>query len=451
MQLMPSLIKINPACQVRILWREVVIITVVLFAQLLGGSVPALTYLALSIWALRSPKHAIEALSISWLITFLNPGIFFEGGTIFRWLVLFAAFSRVITSKIMRTPRISREIVCLALFILFAAWVSILKSYTPVVSLFKLVAFAVGVATVLLAFKLSEDQKVYWIAWFTTFFLLILVIGFPLYFFGLGYVRNGKGFQGLLNHPQAYAVFLAPMVAWFTGRFLFEKNKSIPIVIGVLLGWISLFATLSRTGILAVVLGAGLTVIIGVMKKAEWRNTLVRTFNTYKRIIGLCLLCLFLVLNWQPLSQKTRNFLQKETEAKNFANVYNMSRGVFIAQSMKNFLANPWTGIGFGLASDPYSMSVKIDKWLGLPVGASVEKGFFLTAVLEEVGVLGAGLLLAFMFALILPILKWGNLPALWLFITSFLVNMGEMVFFSFGGMGLYIWLMFGFSRSLLE
>lgn len=450
---MPILSKANtnPIDHHKILWREAVVILIVLFAQLSGSSVTTFTYVALSAWALRSPKHAIQALCLSWLVTFLNPGIFteFEGAAILRWLVFFAAFSRVIRSKILRNPRIPREIICLALFFLFALLISMFKSYAPIVSLFKLVMFVMGVVTILFVFELTGDQKAYWRSWFTTFFLLILVSGFPFYFFELGYTRNAIAFQGLLNHPQAYAVFLAPMVVWFTGRILFEKDRSVPVVIGVVLGWFSLFATLSRTGIFAAVLGFGLTVIVGPVKRAEWRNTLARTFGSHLGMMGLCVLIIVLIFSWTPLSQAMRSVLQKGTEAQSFIDAYDMSRAVLIEPSINNFLDNPWSGIGFGIASDPFSFVVSRDKWLKLPIGASIEKGFLPTAVLEEVGIIGAGFLLIFIFALIRPILKWGNLPGFWLFITSLLINMGEMVFFSFGGMGLYIWLMIGFSRVL--
>ena len=452
---MPILSKANtnPINYHKILWREAAVILMVLSAQLAGSSVTTFTYVAISVWALRSPKHAIQALCLSWLITFLNPGIFteFEGGAILRWLVFFAAFSRVVTSKILRNPRISREIICLAPFFLFALLVSMFKSYAPIVSLFKLVMFAMGVVTILFAFELTGVQKAYWRSWFTTFFLLILVSGFPLYFFDLGYVRNGRGFQGLLNHPQAYGVFLASMVAWFTGRILFEKDRSVPVVTGVVLGWFSLFATFSRTGILAAVLGCTLTVIIGAVKRGYWRKILAHTFGSYLSVTGLCVLLIFLVFSWAPLSQATRSVLQKGTEAQSFTESYDLSRGALIERSINNFLDNPWTGIGFGIASDPFSFVVSRDKWLGLPIGASIEKGLLPVAVLEEVGIIGAGFFLMFIFALIRPILNWGSLPALWLFITSLLINMGEMIFFSFGGMGLYIWLMIGFSRVLRE
>jgi len=436
----------------RILWREIVIISAVLFVQLLGGIVTAFTFVALSIWALRSPKHAIQALFLSWFITLLNPSIFieYEGKEIFRWLVLFAAFSQVSISKIIHKSRMPREIIYLAFFLFFVASVSMLKSYAPIVSLFKLIIFAVGVSTVLLAFELIENQKAYWRSWVTTFFLWILILGFPLYFSEFGYARNGKGFQGLLNHPQAYAVFLAPMVVWFTGRFLFDKNKSVPIVIGVVLGWFSLFSTLSRTGVLAAILGCGLMIIIGIKKKVVWRNTQAHTSGNHIGVTGLCLLCIFLVLSWAPLSKHMRTFLLKERES--FNNAYYLSkRRVTIERSINNFLDNPLTGIGFGIASDPFMFIVRKDKWLGLPIGASIEKVFLPTAILEEVGILGTLLLLAFVFGVIRPLLNWGNLVALCLFITSLLVNMGEMIFFSFGGMGLYIWLMIGFSRILRE
>ncbi len=445
--------KNDPAKQTEILWREAFIIVLLLTAQLLGSGVAVFTYLTLSVWALRGPKYAIQALCLSWFFSFLNPGIFpeFLGSGSLRWAVFITAFIRVIQCKMTLNRRISPEIIYLTLFILFAVLVSIFKSYEPGVSFFKLVMFAMGVITALFAFELTSDQKRYWQSWFTTFFLLILVLGFPFFFFGLGYTKDGHGFQGLLNHPQDYATFLAPMVAWLTGQMLFERNRSFPILIGVSLGWFSLFFTLARTGILAIVLGCVLVIIIGILKRAQWRRTLFHVFGNNLSMLGFCILCIFIVMNFSSLSQYTKDFMQKGTTNENFIDIYADSRGALIKKSMENFLDNPWTGIGFGVASDPSSFEIKRDSVFGLPIGAPVEKGFMPSAILEEVGIIGAGLLILFIISLIRPILKWGSLPALWLFFTSLLINMGEMDFFSFGGMGLYIWLMIGLSRLAQE
>ncbi|CAN2040985.1 putative O-antigen ligase family protein [Candidatus Magnetomoraceae bacterium gMMP-15] len=434
-----------------ILWKELIIIAGLIFIQLLGSKISELTYVCLAIWSISSPKHAIQALSLSWLLTFLNPGIFIgtEGGTTLRWFVIFCAFSNVIISYIIyKKFLVSRTIICLFLFLLITSLLSILKSYEPVVSLLKLTSFTLGVVTILLAFELSLDQKNYWKAWFTTLCFFIIISSLPLYFFEFGYFRNERGFQGILNHPQAYGVFLAPIVSWFMGRLLFEGNRSIFVIIMTVLGAFSLSASLSRTGMLAIFSSFCLTIIVGVFQKAEWRNTLSKTVGSYIGVMILCLIISIILINFLTIKEYVTEYMRKGSQASNFVEIYERSRGSLIEASMDNFYDNPWTGIGFGIASNPFSFNINTNQ-LGIPIGASVEKGFLPSAILEEIGIFGAIPFIIFIIVLMQPILYRGSLCSLWLFFSCIMVNMGEMIFFSVGGMGLYIWLLIGFSRII--
>ena len=68
-------------------------------------------------------------------------------------------------------------------------------------------------------------------------------------------------------------------------------------------------------------------------------------------------------------------------------------------------------GIGFGVASDRENFIVKESKNINIPLGASTEKEFLPTALLEEVGIVGTFLFLLFLFELMKPIIKFGDLP----------------------------------------
>jgi hypothetical protein len=87
---------------------------------------------------------------------------------------------------------------------------------------------------------------------------------------------------------------------------------------------------------------------------------------------------------------------------------------------------------------------------MGLPTKASVEKGFLPSAMLEEIGLLGTSLTLGILFALFFPLSRYGDILFLWLALSSLFINGGEAVFYSFGGKGLFMWLMFGFAWNSL-
>ncbi len=124
---------------------------------------------------------------------------------------------------------------------------------------------------------------------------------------------------------------------------------------------------------------------------------------------------------------------------------YDRSRGSLIAQMRENIYEHPWTGIGFGVASDPSTMLINHDPVFGLPVGASVEKGVAFVAIVEELGILGAALVGLWVFALLRGAARSGIAPFA-VVLTILFLNMGESTFFSPGGFGLLSLLLLGWA-----
>jgi hypothetical protein len=87
----------------------------------------------------------------------------------------------------------------------------------------------------------------------------------------------------------------------------------------------------------------------------------------------------------------------------------------------------------------------------GLPVGASVEKGFMPSAVLEETGITGAVLVIGLLLALFRPIVRNGSISLFWMALVCLFVNFGEMVFFSVGGLGMLFWVLMAFAYTYAE
>ena len=121
------------------------------------------------------------------------------------------------------------------------------------------------------------------------------------------------------------------------------------------------------------------------------------------------------------------------------------SRASRIDEEWKDFEQFPAFGIGFGVSLDPAFRPV-IDPTIGLPISAPVEKGFLPTAVLEETGLVGATAFTLLLLALFRRAFSNNELSYAWMFGTCVLTNLGEMMFFSAGGLGLYIWLLMGWA-----
>ena len=93
-------------------------------------------------------------------------------------------------------------------------------------------------------------------------------------------------------------------------------------------------------------------------------------------------------------------------------------------------------------------MVISVDPVLGLPVGAAIEKGVLPLAVVEELGIPGALAVLAWIWLLVRRSIKGAGLVPLALLFTALLLNMGEMMLFSPGGMGLLMLVVIGLAAS---
>ena len=297
---------------------------------------------------------------------------------------------------------------------------------------------------ILLAFDLERNQVTFWEEWFMSLLVTVSCGSALLLFSPIGFLRNGEGFQGLLNHPQTLGVFLAPMVSWLAARILgggARRLLEIPLVIG---GGCFLFLTESRGAVLALVLGLAVALVPRLKPKKTMKRV---AFSRVAVVVSVAMLSSVLVImEWKNISDETSKFMRKRSSAGTVLELAEASRGDLTRQSWSNFLENPLLGIGFGIPSAPSSLRIDESGVLGIPTGAAIEKGVLPIAVLEETGLFGAAFLVAFAACLVMPVLRSNHAPAVAICITAFAVNLGEAVLFSFGGNGLYIWLMIGFS-----
>lgn len=436
----------------RYVWSAGLFIVLFIAVQLLGPGARIGVYVSLGLWALVSPLGAVQALTLSWLTTYLNPALF-EGSDLdlmLRWLVVGLAALRVGIELFGRRERgLSRSIAMLLAFSAVAAAVSIARSYALEVSLLRVVTFTVGAGTVLLCFQLAQSDRLHLERWFLALFTVLVLGGLPLIVHELGYVQNGRGFQGLMSHPQSYGTFLAPVAAWGTA-VLATGRTSHPKLWTVLTiaAWVSLFASGTRTALLGagggLIAGAVLVLPGSVRERKRLRIRLLRP----RTIVFTCVTLAGLTFFGTHLAGELRTFATKGQPDVSLVEVFERSRGELVAGSWANFKEQPVFGIGFGLASDPQDMVPRSVPGIPVPVAAPVEKGFLPTTVLEEVGLVGSAVFVVFLISIIHPLIESQNLGAAVLVMSALFVNLGEMMFFALGGMGLFMWLMVGYGHN---
>ena len=415
----------------------------------LGTAGNLASYAVLGYWCLRGPVQTLEALTMATFLSSLNPAIFpgFEAGGALRWgLLIFAAGVTLLRYRAKRhglPPALGRLALLVGAVLVLSIW-----SYAQDVSISRLVTFGLGAMTALLSARMAQSQLHRLRTWFLCSFATIIVFSFPLIFTSYGYVRNNVAFQGFLSQPQSYAVILAPYVAWLVAS-IYARQLRGPVWLGVAgLAAISLFQTDARTGAIAAMAGA----LTGVMLQA-WRKRMSigkRIGSTVFVLLGGALVLLAITAAfYQQIETMVGAFIFKNGKAFDIQTAFELSRGRLMQISWENFLEKPLVGIGFGLPSDPVQLVVNYIA--GIPFSSSSEKGMLITAVLEEVGVIGFAAFLLLVWSLLQPAFRKLNGPAAAMGTAAFLTNFGESTFYSMGGVGLMIWMMMAYALAEAE
>lgn len=398
---------------------------------------------ALAFGALVSPSLALRALALTWMMTVLNPGIVGDGlaGGSLRYAVIFSVFAAALFRGIwISRGLVPRLVVSTIAFPAYAALAAVVVSYAVDVSLLKVASYCVGVIGMLWSVYLLDDSPRFE-RWLLRLVVVIVFASFPLIVSGVGYFRNGSGFQGILTHPQFYGAFLGVVLSWlFVLRFV-EHDRSRLLLATIVVGSISLIATEARVGV-ATLIGSVTFVSLFFAPSGAQRSRARNVFLVATTVI------LLLLIIFPAVGEAIYQFAIKEGRGnpRDIAESLEQSRGQLIFTSFMNFLDHPLLGIGFGLPSDPARMVVQYDPVLGLPASVPVEKGFIVTALLEETGVIGTALFTLFMIAIIRRAL-WSRRSAL--IALAFAVplsNIAEVTMFSLGGNGLFFWVLLSFA-----
>lgn len=401
------------------------------------------SFFILAAYAMLGRKEAIQAIAMCWLFTMISPGVAPPAsfGSIGRYVVFFAAFSSVFLrcGVFYSGFSITKSVFATISLGAFLAVHSLLLSPIPDVSILKAISWTMVAATLLSAWgqmDIEEQQKLFKQLYYGL--VIIMLVSVPLVFLPLGYLKNGTGFQGILNHPQAFGPTMAILGA-LAGSSLLAQRKPSWGSLGIFASCLVLILlSEARTAGVALILGLVIGFVVAPLLSGRKIIDTVPGLKS-RRLWGGASIVLIVALIFSPLIyQKASNFISKSGragESMTIAEAYDKSRGGLIDRLLFNIGENPLTGIGFGIASNPFEMIVERDPVLGLPTGASIEKGVLPLAIVEELGFPGAFLVFMWFWMVVKKASLNGFTP-LALTTTALLLNMGENIFFSPGGLG---------------
>lgn len=415
------------------------------FLRLLSPVTADLSFIVLAMLALIGRRQIIIAFALSWLFIMANPSLVPDTsfGIIGRFLVIFAGAISVFfrsNREIWQSCRVFN--LTTLIFALFIFGHSILISSHPDVSLLKLASWLMTFLALLHAWlgltstvrSILATQLFFWA------FVVLVVFSLPLLNTSEGYLINDTGFQGVLNHPQAFGSTIAILCIWSLGRLLHVSKFLYLEIGGFLILAFLIFKTEARV--------AGLSVFFAVLAAVLITRLTLKKQNFMvtwqpKSFRVTILSALILVIAILPIGL-VDNFISKSgrAQADGLLSAFESSRGILYLPMLDNISSDPWRGVGYGIPSNVNSLSIHRNEFSGLPIGVSVEKGITPLAILEELGLWGFFIFLIWLLIAIRHVIKAGFL-SITLFFVIFFLNLGEATFFSPGGMGMLMLLVF--------
>ena len=245
-------------------------------------------------------------------------------------------------------------------------------------------------------------------------------------------------FMGMANHSQCLGPVVSSLSVILLGDLLFSIKKADVLYIALLVCCPYLvYLTSSRTGMGAFLLGQLFVVWVFMNARgvgSRWRSRVMSVFMTLMTVVLLSFACV------PALQEKAVKFAIKfggDTKHVTAEQIVSTRQGL-MDLAIYNFKKSPLLGNGFQVSYEMKSMKKE-----GLAIlSAPIEKGVWVTAVLEEGGVIGWTIFVIFLIMCItLSIKRRAYIGASCLFVCT-LTNLGEFTFFSMSYTGGFTWAM---------
>lgn len=295
---------------------------------------------------------------------------------------------------------------------------SLIVSDYPFIAIFKMLSYFIPLLIIVILISQIKNFKelVMWLA--NQFKFLIL---FSLLFVrsSIGYLLNGFSFQGILNHPNLFAVVLAMgLVVIILSLYYERKNLSLNFII-LIIGSIELLISNSRTAVLSYLL---CIFIFFVLAKIDlYKKALIF-------LIGLLITVGAIMI--PSIQSKIFDFIAKGQTSNNVL----LSRYGQINNFELSLKKYPLFGNGFGIPINNTSLSLN---------NYTFEAGNMIFGLIIFTGIIGLTIYFIYLFSFIFMAKKPFRLTIILLLVTI-LVNMGEMIMFSSTNVGIICYILWG-------
>lgn len=246
-------------------------------------------------------------------------------------------------------------------------------------------------------------------------------------------------FKGMTMHSQAIGVIMAAIYAFLIADFVINVRKANGLYLAMLVSCVGLvYKSSSRTGMGAVLAATMMTGYCAARMRgigAHWRG---------KVKSALCVMVLAAIVAAVAIPNVRRGIVRyalkydKTAEVSDFSTeeMFSTRQGI-VDQQLEHFRRSPLVGNGFQVGyNHAFLKNMKFYHMISAPV----EKGVWVTAVLEEGGLIGLMLFVGFALTTSALLLKRGAYTGLVSFGTMLVSNMGELTMFSMSSTGSFVW-----------
>lgn len=437
--------------------RTAVAIVALLLVNKFGDAGAAVFFAVLAVMVFSSPQNAFKALAIAGLGLMLHYGlvpkslVWTPSRLVLPFLVLLR-FSFDAT-RLGTTLFASPTYVAFVLYLIVMAICSVLSGWYSQIALLKLLNFWVAASAVLAGVMVLRRLRVDLTEWFISLIAAATLMGMIAILLGIhdNFRGASKAFVGAFLHPNCHSVYGSLFVTMLASTFLLGEYPRRRIVLPMLIIWVMFnIWSKSRASMAASIMGFLVLMILAqpFRNRFGWRlHVNVRPSQVFGFILAVVAIGGVVDLATQgSVSRPIIAFINKSADPELTtidAEQVLASRQGLIDLSWKNFQERPLTGIGFQVATN--EAFIKNATLFTAPA----EKGFLVTAVLEEGGIIGATAFVFFLVCFFGELFAARNVPGIAMLVAFLTANMAEVTFFSPGGSGAFGWLMIGAAMIL--
>lgn len=428
------------------------LIALAIIMRITSSDLSYFAFIVLILLAFQGIFESLQALFLSWLLASLNDVLFPSLGEVeviriaLIFLVMLKLLSEIGPLKILNSNRNLK--IPLYVFFLLCIVNSLFVSIFPVLSLLKSIVFFAMALTCICMWEALSHLRVKAEQWFLNSLLAIAVISTPLLIIGLGYEKNGTGFQGILNHPQVFGVMMGLLSTWQLTEIISKRLYSLTYIARFILCITLLALSLARTGMLSFAIGIISVFLFTVFLRRADLRLVFNSIPMIIRVAGIGIGAILSLVFVQEIGDIVKDLALKGDGASSISEIFAGSRGELMDNSIYNIEQQPIFGRGFGTPTYIDEFLIRYDPFFGVPVSAPIEKGVLIVGVVEELGFFGALFFVGLIYFLVRRVTYKGDFRMISLIMSALAINIGEAVLFAAGGPGLLVWLVIGMAAT---